>query len=328
MTIERREMRPSDVVIEILYAGICHSDIHQVDNDWRRSPLPLVPGHEIVGRVEAVGRDVTRFRVGDAVGVGCMVDSCGTCANCRADREQNCLRGTTFTYGSQDKVSGGFTQGGYAKRIVVTERFVIRIPDGLDLSRAAPIMCAGITTFSPMQHWKLRKGQHIGVVGVGGLGHMAIKLAVARGASVTAFTTSAGKLDSIKAMGATPVLWSDQAALERLGASLDLVITTVPEPFSIGRFMRLLKLDATLINVGQLGTIDGLSGMAMGFGRQSLAGSMIGGIAETQQVVDYCAKHQVLPDVEIINPDQINEAYARVKAKDIKYRFVVAMQGA
>ncbi|MCA9614588.1 MAG: NAD(P)-dependent alcohol dehydrogenase, partial [Myxococcales bacterium] len=310
------------------YAGICHSDIHTVDGDWGQNAYPLVPGHEIVGRVTAVGSDVTRFRVGDSVGVGCMVDSCGECENCRADREQNCLRGTTFTYGSLDRVTGGLTQGGYSKSVVVQENFVVGLPEGMDLSRAAPILCAGITTFSPMQHWELTRGQRVGVIGIGGLGHMAVKLGVARGAQVTAFTTSPGKLDAIRAMGAEPVQWSDRDAMQRLRGSFDLMISTVPRPFEIQPFVDLLKLDATLVNVGQLGTIGGLGGMRMGFGRHSVAGSMIGGMAETREVVDYCAHHHVLPDVEIISPEEIDRAYRRVKDKDVKFRFVIDMRSA
>ncbi|MBT11156.1 MAG: hydroxyacid dehydrogenase [Oceanospirillaceae bacterium] len=329
MTIPRRQPGPDDIMMDILYAGVCHSDIHTVDGDWGKPALPLVPGHEIVGRVTAVGKNVTRFKVGDVGGVGCMVDSCGECENCLNDREQNCLNGTTFTYGSPDKISGGYTYGGYSHKLTVKEHFVVNIPDGMDLSRVAPIMCAGITTFSPMQHWQLKEGQKVGVIGIGGLGHMAVKLGVARGADVVAFTTSPGKVADIKAMGVKDVvLWDDKEAMKRHMASLDLMIATVPEPFNISQFMPLLKLDATLVNVGQLGTIDGLSGMMMAFGRQSVAGSMIGGMKETQEVVNFCAEHNILPDVEMIRPDQIDQAYERVKGKDIKFRFVIDMQNA
>lgn len=328
MTIERRQPGPKDVVLDVLYAGVCHSDIHAINQDWGPSPYPVVPGHEIVGRVVAVGDDVTRFKVGDIGGVGCMVDSCGECANCLADREQNCLNGTTFTYSSPDKVSGGMTQGGYSQAMVVTEKFVLNIPDGMELSRVAPILCAGITTFSPMQHWQVTEGMKVGVIGIGGLGHMAVKLAVARGAEVTAFTTSEYKMPSIRDMGAQAVYSEDSEALAPLRGQFDILISTVPYPYDMQRFMGLMKLDATLVNVGQLGTIDGLSGMIMGFGRQSLAGSMIGGIAETQEVINYCAEHNILPDIELIRPDQIDAAYTRVRGKDIQYRFVIDMQSA
>lgn len=329
IAIRRRAVGPDDVKMDVLYAGICHSDIHTIDGDWGQPQFPLVPGHEIIGRVTAVGRNVTRFKVGDIGGVGCMVDSCGECENCKNDREQNCLNGTTFTYGRPDKVLDGFTYGGYSKKIVVREHFVVNVPKQMDISRAAPIMCAGITTFSPMQHWRLEKGQRVGVVGIGGLGHMAVKLGVARGAEVTAFTTTAAKIPYIKKMGARDaILWSDKDAMQRLRGHFDLMITTVPEPYAMQPFINLLKLDATYVNVGQLGQIDGISGMMLGFGRQSLAGSMIGGMAETQQVMEYCATHNVLPDVEIIKPNQIDAAIARIKNRDIKFRFVIDMQNA
>lgn len=326
ITIPRRAVGPTDVSLEVLYAGICHSDIHTVHGDWGVPQYPCVPGHEIVGRVVAVGDQVTRFKVGDIGGVGCMVDSCGECTNCLADREQNCLNGTTFTYGSADKISGGYTYGGYSRHIVVKDHFVVNVPSGMDLSRVAPIMCAGITTFSPMQHWHLKAGQHVGVVGIGGLGHMAVKLAVARGAKVTALTTSPSKFSEIRAMGANPVLTTDTNALRSLYGSMDLMIGTVPYSYNMQPLINLMKLDATFVNVGQLGTIDGLSGMMLGFNRHSIAGSMIGGMAETQQVLNYCAEHNVLPDVEIIKPSEISEAWRRVQDKDIKFRFVIDMQ--
>lgn len=254
-----------------------------------------------------------------------MVDSCGECVNCKADREQNCLKGTTFTYGSPDKISGGITQGGYSTGIVVKEHFAVSIPNGMDLSRVAPIMCAGITTFSPMQHWELKRDQEVAVVGIGGLGHMAIKLAVAKGAKVTAFTTSKNKFEAIKKMGATPILSSDEKEMQKYTMKFDLMITTVPYKFQVQSFLNLLKLDATLVNVGQLTAIEGLSGMMMAFNRQKLAGSMIGGMQVTQEVVNFCAKHDILPDVEIIKPQEINRAYSRVINKDIQFRFVIDM---
>src|SRR3954471_13447051 len=253
LNIERRAVGPRDVLLDVLYCGICHSDIHAVRSDWGKTKYPVVPGHEIVGRVQAVGREVTKFKVGDIGGVGCMVDSCGTCENCQGDREQNCLNGTTFTYDSEDRAHGGYTFGGYSDKVVVSERFVIRIPPGVDLAATAPLLCAGVTTFSPMRHWKLSGGQRVGVVGLGGLGpvglelsggqrggvvglgglgHMALKLAVARGAEATVFTTSPGKLADAKKMGATEaVLSSDEAAMKRLANTFDLLITTVPKAY-------------------------------------------------------------------------------------------------
>nr|WP_321462484.1 NAD(P)-dependent alcohol dehydrogenase [uncultured Cohaesibacter sp.] len=329
MSITRRAVGPNDVKMDVMFAGICHSDIHTINGDWGRAgPFPLVPGHEIIGRVTAVGSNVTRFKVGDIGGVGCMVDSCGECENCLNDREQNCLNGTTWTYGAEDKVLGGQTFGGYSRKIVVKDHFVVNVPDSLDLSRAAPLMCAGITTYSPMQFWKLEKGQRVGVIGIGGLGHMAVKLGVARGADVTAFTTSDYKIPLIEAMGAKAVLASDVDKMRSMMNSFDLMIAAVPYAFDMQKFINLLKLDATLVNVGQLAQIDGLSGMMMGFGRKSLAGSMIGGMAETQELVNYCASHNIQPDVEIIKPEQISEAISRVIDKDVKFRFVIDMRTA
>lgn len=327
MTIERRAVGPQDVMIEILYAGICHSDIHAINGDWGSPALPIVPGHEIVGRVSAVGNNVTRFKKGDIAGVGCMVDSCGACEHCLNNREQICKNGTTFTYGAPDKVSGGHTYGGYSKRIVVKEHFAVNVPKSMDLSRVAPIMCAGITTFSPMNHWDLKKDQKVGVIGIGGLGHMAVKLGIARGAKVTAFTTSPSKVETIKEMGVEEVvLWDDREAMERLNQSFDLMIAAVPTTFEIQPFMNLLKVDSTFVNVGDLGTLGGISGMQLAFMRHRLAGSMIGGMKETQEVVNFCAEHNVLPDVEIIKPSEINNAIARVQDKDVKFRFVIDMQ--
>lgn len=325
ITIVRRALGRQDILLDILYVGICHSDIHTVHSDWGATHYPVVPGHEIIGRVIAVGVDVTKFKVGDIGGVGCMVDSCGTCENCLDEREQNCLNGTTFTYDSPDKISGGFTFGGYSERIVVNERFVIRIPPRVHLAAYAPLLCAGVTTFSPMRHWNLEKNQKFAVVGLGGLGHMALKLAHSMRADVTVFTTTKEKIADAKRLGAKDAfLWSDKQAFERLANSFDLMISTVPVSYPMQPFMNLLKLDATLVNVGALGELTGgLSGMANGFGRKSLAGSMIGGIAETQEVIDYCAARHIEADIELIKPSEIDRAYERVMAKDVRYRFVI-----
>jgi len=323
LQIQRRTPGPRDVLIDILYAGICHSDIHTVRGDWRTPSLPVVPGHEIVGRVLAVGNKVTKFKVGEIAGVGCMVDSCGTCENCLSDREQICLNGATFTYNSPDKVSGGYTFGGYSDRIVVSERFAIRIPPGMDLVSAAPILCAGITTFSPIRHWRVRPGWRVAVVGLGGLGHMAVKLAVAQRAEVTVFTTTPGKIADAARLGAREaVLWSDAAAMKRLANTFDLMVSTVPYAFNAQPFMDVLKLDSTFVNVG-LGEARGISPGAMALGRKSLSGSMIGGIAETQEVIDHCFARNIRPDIELIRPDQIDAAYERVVKKDVRYRFVI-----
>lgn len=323
LQIQRRALGPNDVLIDVLYAGICHSDIHTVRGDWGAPSLPVVPGHEIVGRVLAVGSKVTKFKAGEIAGVGCMVDSCGTCENCLNDREQICLNGTTFTYNAPDKVSGGQTFGGYSDKLVVSERFAIRIPPGMDLASTAPILCAGITTFSPIRHWQVRSAQRVAVVGLGGLGHMAVKLAVAQRAEVTVFTTTPGKVADAKRLGAREaVLWSDTAAFKRLANSFDWIISTVPYAFEVQPFLDVLKLDSTFVNVG-LGEPKGISTFSMAFGRKSLAGSMIGGIAETQEVVDHCFARNIRPDIELIRPDQINAAYERVVNKDARYRFVI-----
>ena len=329
LQIERRAVGPHDVLIDVLYCGICHSDIHQARNEWKTSAptiYPCVPGHEIIGRVEAIDSAVTKFKVGDIGGVGCMVDSCRTCPTCQADREQNCEKGATFTYNSPDAVLGGHTYGGYSDNMVVQEHFVIRIPPGLDLAATAPLLCAGITTFSPMQHWKLEPGQRVGVIGLGGLGHMAVKLGVARGAEVTVFTTSPGKIEGAKRLGAkSALLWSDTDGMTALNNYFDLLIYAVPYSRPMQQLIDLLKLDATMVNVGAVEPLDeaGLHGMAMAFGRKSLAGSVIGGIAETQQMIDYCAARNIKADIELIRPDQINQAFERVVNKDIRYRFVI-----
>lgn len=323
MTIQRRALGDNDVLLDILYAGICHSDVHTVRGDWGAPNVPCVPGHEIVGRVVAIGRNVTKFRIGDFGGVGCMVDACGACENCLADREQICVNGTTFTYNSTDKVSGGHTHGGYSERIVVTEKFVIRIPPGMDLRATAPILCAGITTFSPIRHWDVVPGQRVAVLGLGGLGHMAVKLAVAQRAEVTVLTTTPGKIAAARAMGAEAAyLWQDAQARTELRNRFDLIISTVPYAFEAEPFMQMLKLDSTFVNVG-LGEARGINPAAMAFGRKSLAGSMIGGIAETQEVIDHCFARNIYPDVEVIKPDQIDVAYQRVIAKDVRFRFVI-----
>jgi alcohol dehydrogenase (NADP+) len=326
MEIQRRALGPNDVRMEILYSGICHSDIHMVRGEWMPARYPMVPGHEIIGRVTAVGANVTKFRIGDIGGVGCMVDSCGHCMECLADREHACLNGMTLTYAAPDKVSGGTTQGGYSTGIVVTEKFVIRIPPGVNLAGMAPLLCAGITTFSPLQHWKAARGQKIGVIGLGGLGHMAVKLAVAKGAEVTVFTTSPGKRADALRMGAKEaLLWNDEEALRRLGSSFDLLLAAVPQAFPIQPFMNLLKTDGTLVNVGALEAIGGYNAMMNNTARRNLSGSMIGGIAETQEVVDFCAARGITADVELIRPDQIATAFDRVVGKDVKFRFVIDM---
>lgn len=329
MTIKRRNPKPDDVVIDIHYASICHSDIHHARNEWPGQHYPMVPGHEMIGQVVAVGSKVTKFKVGDYAGVGCMVGSCMECENCLNDREQNCEKGMVLTYNSKDSESGEVTMGGYSEKIVVPQHFAIRIPPGVDLAAATPLLCAGITTFSPIQHWDVKRGMKIGVVGLGGLGHMAVKLAVSKKADVTVFTTTPDKIADAKRLGAKDaVLWSDKAGMEKYKNSLDWIITTVPQAFNMQPFVDLLKLDSTLVNVGALENIEGVSGVSLIFGRKSVAGSVIGGIAETQEVVDYCAARGIASDIEMIKPSEITEAYDRVVGKDVRYRFVIDMKSA
>lgn len=326
--VQRAAVGEKDVLLEVLYSGICHSDIHTIHSDWGPTQYPVVPGHEIIGRVTAVGKAVTQFKVGDIGGVGCMVKSCGTCENCLSDREQNCLKGTTFTYGSPDRATGKPTYGGYSKHMVVDEHFVIRIPPSANLAAMAPLLCAGITTFSPLRHWQVKPGQKLGVIGLGGLGHMAVKLGAAHRADVTVFTTTPGKVHDAKRLGAKEaILWSDQQAFQKLRGQFDLLISTVPTAYAMDTFLSLLKLDGTLVNVGALGKLEGLNGMMMGFGRYRLAGSMIGGIAETQEVIDYCSARNIAADIELIKPQDIDRAIGRVMGKDVRYRFVIDMQG-
>lgn len=323
---ERRALRANDVAIEILFSGICHSDLHTVNGDWGKQHYPLVPGHEIIGRVIDVGPQVTRYQVGDKVGVGCMVDSCQACDQCDHGEEQYCRHGMTATYGAPDRIDGTITQGGYAKHIVVREEFVLRVPDALDMSRAAPILCAGITTFSPLRTWNVGKGSRVGVIGLGGLGHMAVKLAVAMGAEVTVLSRSDRKAEEAQTLGASGVLVStDKAAMRAAAASLDLILDTVPVRHDLKPYLPLLDVDGTLVIVGQVGDMDDFASAPMIFGRRRVAGSLIGGIQETQEVLDFCAEHDIHPICEIIRPDEVNDAYKVMEKGDIAHRYVMDM---
>jgi len=323
---ERRKLRADDVAIEILYCGVCHSDLHNVRNDWGVAAFPLVPGHEIVGRVIEVGPNVQRYKMGDNVAVGCLVDSCQTCEQCEQGHEQYCRNGFTMTYASPDPISGGMTYGGYSRHIVVREKFVLSVPAGLDLARAAPILCAGITTFSPLRTWGVTAGSRVAVIGLGGLGHMAVKLANAMGAKVTVISRSADKQDAAKMLGAEQLLAaSDSSAMQQAAASFDLIIDTVPVKHDINPYLPLLDVDGTLVLVGQLGPLEEPLTMPMIFGRRRIAGSLIGGLAETQEVLDFCAAHNILPACEMIRMDEINAAFERLAAGDISRRFVIDM---
>ncbi|TWD55057.1 putative zinc-type alcohol dehydrogenase-like protein [Arthrobacter sp. AG367] len=322
-TIERREVGPHDVMIDIKFAGICHSDIHTVRGDWGPQQYPLVPGHEIAGIVTEVGSAVTKHAVGDRVGVGCMVNSCKECANCQKGEEQYCLKGNVGTYGAVDR-DGTITQGGYSTHVVVTEDFVVTIPEGIELDVAAPLLCAGITTYSPLRHWGAGPGKKVAVVGLGGLGHMAVKLAHAMGADVTVLSQSLKKQEDGLRLGADSYFaTSDPATFEVLAGSFDLIINTVSASIDISSYLGLLKLDGALVNVGAPAEPLPVNAFALIGGRRSFAGSMIGGIRETQEMLNFCAEHGLGAEVEVIPAEKINEAYERVLASDVRYRFVI-----
>ncbi|MFG6477213.1 NAD(P)-dependent alcohol dehydrogenase [Microbacterium sp. P06] len=322
-TIERREVGPRDVLIDIAYAGICHSDIHTIRGEWGEVAYPLTVGHEIVGTVAEVGSDVTRHAVGDRVGVGCMVNSCRECENCLAGEEQYCLRGNVGTYGNVDR-DGSITQGGYSEKVVVDEDFVLRVPESIPYEKAAPLLCAGITTYSPLHHWNAGPGKKVAIVGLGGLGHMAVKIAHAMGAEVTVLSQSLRKKDDGLAMGADHYYaTSDPETFEKLKNSLDLIVNTVSAPLDLKQYLGLLALDGTMVNVGAPPEPLPIQVFTLFSNRRSFAGSSIGGIRETQEMLDFCAEHGIAPEVELIDASQINEAYERVLASDVRYRFVI-----
>lgn len=325
--LERRDVGPKDVAIEIEYCGVCHSDLHQARNDWRNTVYPCVPGHEIIGTVTAVGADVERHAVGDRVGVGCMVDSCKTCSTCSAGLEQYCETGFTGTYNGM-LPDGSHTFGGYSQRITVREDFVLRIPEGMDPAGAAPLLCAGITTFSPLKRWYVAHGQAVGVVGLGGLGHMGVKIAAAMGAQVVLFTTSPDKAEDAKRLGAHSVVVSrDRDQMKAMRGRLDFILNTVAAPHNLDPYLDCLRLDGTMVLVGAPDEPHPSPGVGRLIGRRrSIAGSLIGGIAETQDMLDFCGEHGITADIEMIRMDQINEAYERMLKGDVKYRFVIDMK--
>jgi alcohol dehydrogenase (NADP+) len=322
-TIERRDVGPNDVLIEIQYAGICHSDIHTVNGDWGPQPFPVVPGHEIVGVVAEVGADVTRHRVGDRVGVGCMVNSCGECANCLAGDEQYCLDGMVPTYAGTDR-DGSTTQGGYSTHVVVDADYVLSVPQSVDAAAAAPLLCAGITTYAPLRRWGAAPGRKVAVVGLGGLGHMAVKLASAMGAEVTVLSQSLKKQEDGLRLGADHYFaTSDPGTFTELAGRFDVIVNTVSAPIDVNAYLSLLAVDGALVNVGAPAEPLSLNVMSLIGGRRTFAGSMIGGIALTQEMLDFCADHGIGAEVEVIAADQVNEAYERVLASDVRYRFVI-----
>jgi uncharacterized zinc-type alcohol dehydrogenase-like protein len=327
---ERQAPGADEVLIDILYCGVCHSDLHQVANDWDNTVYPCIPGHEIIGRVVATGASATKYKEGDIVGVGCMIDSCGSCPSCSEGLEQYCEgpKGWTATYNGPIKPDGTNTYGGYSNNIVVKESFVLRIPGALDISRAAPILCAGITTYSPLRHWKVGAGSKVAIVGLGGLGHMGVQLAKAMGATVTVISTSKEKEAEAKALGAHNLLLSeDKDAMKEAEASFDLILVTIPDPFEVNPYVSLLKRDGTIVTVGLLGPYKKpVVNMEVAMHRRSLAGSLIGGIAETQEVLDFCAEHNIMPEVEMIPIQDINKAFKKMQDGEVRFRYVIDMQ--
>jgi uncharacterized zinc-type alcohol dehydrogenase-like protein len=326
MNIQRRKATPHDIEIEILYCGVCHSDLHTARNEWHGTIYPCVPGHEIVGKVFSVGSQVTKFKVGDQAAVGCMVDSCRACQYCKEGLEQYCEVGNVLTYNSPDKYLGGYTFGGYSESITVDENYVLRVPSNLDLAATAPLLCAGITTYSPLRHWNIGPGKKIGVVGIGGLGHMAVKLAKAMGAEVVVFTTSTSKFEDAKRLGADDVVLSkDNEQMRRYEGKLHFILDCVSAQHDMDLYLGQLRVGGSLVLVGAPEHPLPVAAFSLIPYRRSFAGSTIGGIAETQEMLDFCGKHNIVADIEMINIQQINEAYERLLKGDVKYRFVIDM---
>jgi uncharacterized zinc-type alcohol dehydrogenase-like protein len=323
---ERRELRPDDVAITISHCGICHSDLHFAHDDWGMSSYPMIPGHEIVGTVAAVGASVARYRQGDRVGVGCLVDSCQKCEFCTAGQEQFCVEGATFTYGVPDR-HGELTQGGYSDHVVVREPFVCSIPDNLSLAEAAPLLCAGITTYSPLKRWGVKGGDRVAVVGLGGLGHMALKLAKAMGAEVTVITTSPEKADAARKFGASHVLIStDAVAMATAAGRFHLIVNTIPVSHDVGPYAGLIRANGAMVIVGALAPLEGVNGFGLIFGNRAIAGSAIGGLAETQEMLDFCAEHGIVPEIELIRGERIPEAWETLSKGDLPHRFVIDVE--
>lgn len=322
-TIERRELRPHDVLIDIKFSGICHSDIHSAFDEWGGGIFPMVPGHEIAGVVTAVGAEVTKFAVGDRVGVGCFVDSCGECEYCLNGEEQFCTKGVVQTYNSVD-YDGNPTYGEYSQKIVVTDRFVVRTPDRLEMDVASPLLCAGITTYSPLKHWNVGPGKKVAIVGVGGLGHLAIQFAHAMGAEVTVLSRSMNKKEEALELGANHYFaTSDPATFTALTGRFDVILNTVSANLDVDAYLSMLRIDGTLVNVGAPAKPDTYSVFSLIMGRRSIAGSLVGGIQETQEMLDFAAKHGIEPKIEVIGADQVDEAYERILRSDVRYRFVI-----
>jgi alcohol dehydrogenase (NADP+) len=324
--LERRSPKPHDVAIEILYCGVCHSDLHLVRNEWGMTVYPIVPGHEIVGRVTSVGDQVTKFKAGDLAGIGCLVDSCRECDNCQRGLEQYCQQGFVLTYNGQERDGSGITYGGYSKAIVAHEDFVLRVSDQLPLSGVAPLLCAGITTWSPLRHWQVGPGKRVGILGLGGLGHMGVKFAASLGAEVSMLSHSPAKAADAQRLGAHQfVLTRDEAQMKAVASSFDFILDTVSAEHDYSTYLNLLRSDGVMVCVGVPPVPAQIPAMNLIFGRKSLAGSLIGGLPETQEMLDYCAAHQIVSDIELIKMEEINVAYERMLRGDVRYRFVIDM---
>ncbi|WP_102409125.1 NAD(P)-dependent alcohol dehydrogenase [Parabacteroides bouchesdurhonensis] len=326
LDIQRRSLLPNDVEIDILYCGICHSDLHSIHNDWGGTTYPIVPGHEIVGRITKIGTEVTKFKVGNLAGVGCIVGSCGHCEHCHEGEEQYCDEGWTVVFNAPDKILGGQTYGGFSQAIVADANYVLKLPATIDLAASAPILCAGITVYSPLKHWNAGPGKKVGIVGIGGLGHMAIKIAKAMGAHVTVFTTSPAKMETAKELGADVAVLSTDAGQMATQSKFDLILDTVSARHDVNMYLNILKVDGSIVLVGlpneplEVGVFNVVNG------RKSFSGSNIGGIAEAQEVIDFCAEHGITAQIELIRINQINEAFRRLEKNDVKYRFVIDMK--
>lgn len=325
MEINRRKLLPHDLDVKILYCGICHSDLHAVKNEWGNTTYPIVPGHEIIGRVSEVGDSVEKFRVGDIVGIGCIVDSCRQCVYCKQSNEQFCEKGWTLVFNAPDHHLGGQTYGGFSERIVVDENYVVHVPQKLDLATSASLLCAGITVYSPLKHWKAGPGKRVGIIGMGGLGHLAVKIAKAMGAYVTVFTRSSSKVDDIMRLGADEVVISTDQKQMKEQSHFDLILDTVSGKHDVNAYLNILKVDGALVLVGLPEEALSIEPFAVVRGRKSFCGSNIGGIEETQEVLNFCAEHNIRADIELITPEQINEAFTRLQKGDVKYRFVIKM---
>lgn len=324
LTIERREVSANDVKIKILYCGICHSDLHQARNEWHNTLYPCVPGHEIVGEVVEVGAQVEHFQVGDYAGVGCLVDSCRECPSCQSHEEQFCAQGAVFTYNGADSHSGGHTFGGYSQAVVVDQSFALKIRKDTDLAATAPLLCAGITTYSPLKRWKVGPGQRVGVVGLGGLGHMGVKIASAMGAEVVLFTTSKSKVEDAKRLGAkSAILSTDPSEMQGQSGTFDFILDTVSADHDVNAYLAMLKPHGTMVLVGAPEKPLSVASFSVIFGSKNLAGSLIGGIKETQEMLDFCADHGITADIEMVKMDEVNDAYERLLKSDVKYRFVI-----